>query len=145
MAWEWVAPAGTALVGVAGIAGTYWATRRQADAALTSSRESNENALAVARRQDEAHLAALREERLQRRLEMAYQELLVRLSQTWQWVLSVYPMMTSGPEQYTMPPISIPGDHHRVEAVVRRCGRRESGNSWMHGTLRSGPSGMRAG
>jgi len=115
MAWEWI---GTTVVGLAGIAGTYWGTRRQAEIAFTSSRESNENALKVARQQDEAHLAAMREERLQHRLEMAYQELLVWLVTSWEWAQSVYPnTLTGSVDEYTMPP-PMPEDLHRVEAVV---------------------------
>jgi hypothetical protein len=107
MAWEWVGDAATGVVAVAGIAATYWSGKRQQDTALK-----------VARLNIDAQLASEREERHQRRIENAYDKLLVRLSEVRQWALSVYPLMTSTPEEFTMPEMPAPGAGAQHEAAV---------------------------
>jgi|NGEPerStandDraft_6_1074524.scaffolds.fasta_scaffold92665_2 hypothetical protein len=111
MSLTWVAPvAGSgaaAIVGVAGICATFKAGKRQ-----------QQTALEIARVSIDGQLAGLREERHQRRLEAAYTELLIMLSETHQWAVSVYPMWTSGAEDYRMPPMPEKSNRARVEAVV---------------------------
>jgi hypothetical protein len=106
MASDVLSAVATAVVSALGIGFTYKAGERQTETALRVSREQNE-----------ATLAAQREERLQRRLEMAYQELLQHLMRTWDWVRSVYPMFTRTPEEYTMPPLPAEDDPIRAEAL----------------------------
>lgn len=45
MAWEWVGPVSTAVVGVAGVAGTYWSARMGRTAAAEQAHEQREHAL----------------------------------------------------------------------------------------------------
>lgn len=110
MAWEWVAPVATSVatlgVGVAGIVATYMAGNRQQDSAL-----------AVTQQQVDGQIAVAREERRQRRLEAAYQELLAVLSHTYAWVLTVYPTWSKAGE-YTMPPMPELPDKARTEALL---------------------------
>lgn len=107
MATDWFAPVVTAAVAAMGIGFTYKAGERQAETALKVSKE-----------QSESNLAAQREERLQRRLEDAYHELIIMLTETYRWAQSVYPMFTATVEQYTMPPMPQRADRARVEALV---------------------------
>lgn len=86
MPWEWVAPAGTAAVGLAGIAATYFGAGRAAETAKDVSDRSAKTAKEVAERQAEAMLAAQREERHQRRLDAAYPALLDELNQGEGWI-----------------------------------------------------------
>lgn len=108
--WEWVAPvaasAATVVVGLAGIVATYKAGSRQ-----------QATALAVARQQTDVQVAAAREERQQRRIEQAYLELLTALTKIHYWVFTVYPMFTSTPEQFTMPPLPELPDTEQKEAL----------------------------
>lgn len=78
VAWEWIAPTGTALVGVVGIAAAVYGGNRQ-----------TATALAVARQQVDGQVMIAREERLQRRIETAYAELLVVLIQCEDYVTQV--------------------------------------------------------
>lgn len=89
MAWEWVAPTGTALVGVSGIVATYLAGRRQASTALTATREQIGASLALGQQQMQGQLALAREERRQRRAEAAYLELLRALNDGQRWAAEV--------------------------------------------------------
>lgn len=111
MAWEWVQPVATSVAtlgaGVAGIVATYKAGARQQETALT-----------VARQQAEAQLSTAHEERHQRRLELAYTELLMTLSHVYDWVLKVYPMMTQTAEEYTMPLMPELPDRIKAEAIM---------------------------
>jgi hypothetical protein len=79
MAWEWVAPVGTATVGLAGIAATYLSGRRQVSAARD-----------VAHDQAEAALRSQREERQQRRIEGAYTVLLEVVGEGLAWLDLAY-------------------------------------------------------
>ncbi len=92
----WVDTVATSLTGIAGILATYFASGRQ----------------------HKAGLQLAREERLQRRLEAAYMELLAYLSHTYQWALSVYPLFTNSPQEYTMPPMPPLPDPARTEALL---------------------------
>ena len=98
MSWEWVAPvaaaSGTAIVGVTGILVTARSGQRQQTTALE-----------VAQQQADAQVAVAREERLQRRLEAAYLELLTAITEFRYWAFTVYPMITSKADDYTMPPL----------------------------------------
>jgi len=75
VAWEWVNTVGTAAVGLAGIAATYLSGKRQ----VTSARQ-------VARDQADASLRAQREDRNQRRIEVAYPQLLGIVADTTEWL-----------------------------------------------------------
>ena len=81
MAWEWVAPVGTSVVGIAGIAAAYFSGRRQ----TRTERE-------VAADQAAATLRAMREERQQRRIEAAYPMLLdvVAEGSAWLWRVDTF-------------------------------------------------------
>ena len=83
MAWEWVAPVVTGVVGVAGIAGTYLNGRHQANATVRLTRE----------------------ERTQTRLERAYLEVQRVVERNGLWADAVMPTL-SGTEQdlYPLPP-----------------------------------------
>lgn len=107
MAWDWVAPTGGAIVGVVGVIATYKAGNRQQATALAS-----------VDKQVEGQLRGQREERRQRRLEMAYGELLTMLSETYQWARSVFPVFTSSPEEYRLPPMPDSAEPARREAIV---------------------------
>jgi hypothetical protein len=74
-------------------------------------------ALAVARQSTNAQVGIAREERQQRRLEAAYQELLVFLSHRYAWVLTVYPLW-SAEGGYTMPPMPELPDKAKSEALL---------------------------
>jgi hypothetical protein len=106
MAWEWVAPVAGAVVGVAGIIATYMSGSRQ-----------QQTALAVTQQQIDAQAAVAREERQQRRLEEPYLELLSALTRIHYWVFTVYPPITSKPEDYTMPPLPELPDSVQKEAL----------------------------
>jgi hypothetical protein len=75
MSWDWVAPTGTAVVGLAGITATYLSGKRQ----VSSARE-------LANDQVTAAATARREERNQRRIEAAYPALLDVLSEGADWL-----------------------------------------------------------
>lgn len=111
MAWEWVAPTASGvsgtIVGVTGIVATYKAGHRQ-----------QATALSAVKAQVDGQLQGLREERRQRRLENAYGELLMMLSETYQWARSVFPFITSNAEDYRLPPIPESADSARREAIV---------------------------
>ena len=110
MTWEWVAPlagsVATVAVGVTGIVATYKAGSRQ-----------QETALKVAQQQADSQVAVAREERQQRRLEEAYLEMLAALTAVSYWVFTVYPVFTSTPEEFTMPPMPKLPDAERKEAL----------------------------
>ena len=65
MAWEWTAPTASAVLGVAGIVGTYWTGKRQGEATIK-----------VAERQIDGQVTIAREARQQQRKEAAYSQLL---------------------------------------------------------------------
>ena len=96
MAWEWVAPVGTAVVGIAGIAGTVISGRWQANVTVRLARE----------------------ERAQARLERSYQEVQRVVERSAQWAASAMPIV-GGPGQdlYPLPPED---DTHTLEASALR-------------------------
>ena len=96
MAWEWVASVGTAVVGVAGIAGTVMSGRWQANVTVRLARE----------------------ERTQARLERSYQEVQRVVERSAQWAASAMPIV-GGPGQdlYPLPPED---DAHTLEASALR-------------------------
>jgi hypothetical protein len=112
MAWEWVAPVAgsvaTVAVGVTGIVATYKAGSRQ-----------QATALAAVRQQSDAQVAVAREERQQRRLEAAYSELLVAITEMGYWVHTVYPPLPCpvNPRCRLVP-------RCRTQRRKRRCGPR---------------------
>jgi hypothetical protein len=75
VAWEWVGQAGTAVVGLAGIAATYLSGRRQVVAARQTAMD-----------QADAARQSQREERHQRRLEVAYPKLLDVIAEADGWL-----------------------------------------------------------
>lgn len=102
MPWEWVGPAGTAVVAIAGIAATYWSGRGQ----VQGSRE-------IAERQARLALLTQREERQQRRIEVAYPVLLDAVAEGGLWVWSV-DSFTCGDSGLTAPP-RMPAAAQRLE------------------------------
>jgi hypothetical protein len=92
VAWEWVGPTGTAVVGLGGIAATYFSGRRQVGAARQ-----------VARDQANAGLRAQREERNQRRLEGAYPNLLDVIAAGTEWLWEVDAFMSAETADATPP------------------------------------------
>jgi hypothetical protein len=83
MAWEWVAPVVTGIVGVSGIAGTYLNGRRQTNVTVQLARE----------------------ERAQDRLERAYLEVQRVVERSAQWAASAMPIVGgSGQDLYPPPP-----------------------------------------
>jgi hypothetical protein len=98
MAWEWVSPAATGTValgvGVTGIVATYKAVQAQI----------------------KGQVDLAREERKQRRLEVAYTELQLEISETYQWARSVHPMYQQGTEEYAVPPL--PPSSAQRQAVI---------------------------
>jgi hypothetical protein len=83
MAWEWVAPVATSVLGVAGIAGTYLNGRRQTNVTVQLARE----------------------ERTQGRLERAYQEVQRVVDRSAQWADATMPMVGGlGQDLYPPPP-----------------------------------------
>jgi hypothetical protein len=97
MAWEWVAPVVTGVVGVAGVAGTLLSGRRQANVTVQLARE----------------------ERVQARLERAYQEVERVVERYGQWAVATMPFMTVGEHNPHPPPP--PGDHGlALEATALR-------------------------
>lgn len=101
MAWEWVGPISTAVVGVAGIAAAYVSGQRQVATALN-----------VSDRQAETLLLAQREERHQRRLEAAYPPLLDVLAagDAWAWQVDSFATGDSGRSE----PPPMPDDVRRL-------------------------------
>jgi hypothetical protein len=93
MAWEWVAPMGTAAVGIAGIVATYLSARQQA---FTARQVSNQQAQTL--------LLAQRVERNQRRIEEAYPLLLDSLSQAKNWAMRVDDYMYGNTDERPPPP-----------------------------------------
>jgi hypothetical protein len=109
VAYDWANTLTTAVpsvvLGRSGIIATYKAGNRQQDRALE-----------ITRQQSEAQVAVAREERQQKRLEGAYLELLTAITTMHYWVNTVYPVMTSTPEQFTMPPMPDLPDTARMKA-----------------------------
>ncbi|ORB66942.1 hypothetical protein [Mycolicibacterium tusciae] len=99
MAWDWVGPAATAAVGMAGILGTL----RGGSKTL-----AHERTLATEARQ-------------QQRLENAYVDLLDVAERTGNWTHMVYPMMDTNPPQPVPPVPSLEEQAHTV-ALVRAFG-----------------------
>ena len=108
VSWEWIA---APVVGLAGIIATY----------LTGGRQQ-QTALIVANQQTSVQVATAREERQQRRLEGAYLELLTAMTHMHYWVFTVYPPLTTTPEQYTMPPMPELPDSARKEGLWTASG-----------------------
>lgn len=82
MAWEWI---GTTTVGLAGIAGTYFTSRRQSDVTVRLARE----------------------ERVQARREKAYLQLQRTVERSMLWADATMPMMSSsGQDLYPAPPLN---------------------------------------
>jgi hypothetical protein len=96
MAWEWVAPVATGLVGVAGIAGTYLNGRLQTNTSVRLARE----------------------ERTQNRLERAYLEVQRVVERYAQWADATMPIVgAAGHDPH--PPL--PGnDGQMLEAAALR-------------------------
>jgi hypothetical protein len=116
VAWEWVAPTGTAVVGVVGIAGTYFAARRQAETTLITSRESNETALDVVRRQIDGSLQAERESRHHRRLEEVYIEMLIQVRVFVRFAQDVWTYLLSAGSEPPADPLTVE-PRERAEAL----------------------------
>jgi hypothetical protein len=96
MAWEWVAPVVTGVVGVAGVAGTVMSGRRQANVTVQLARE----------------------ERVQARLEQAYQEVQRVVDRSAKWAVSALPFI-GGPGQ-DLYPLHPEDDDHTLEASALR-------------------------
>src|ERR1700735_900546 len=123
VAWDWMAPMGTAVVGLAGIAATYFSGGRQA----ATAREVTEH-------QSEALLLAQREERHQRRIEAAYPALLDVLSKLRHWAMQVDEYMVGYIEERPPP---MPQDEVELAnqdiarcLVVKRRGLGRRGMPW---------------
>lgn len=97
MAWEWVAPVVTGVVGVAGVAGAVLSGRRQANVTVQLARE----------------------ERVQARLERAYQEVERVVERYGQWANATMPFMTVG-EHNPHPPPPPGEDGLALEATALR-------------------------
>ena len=110
VAFDWANALTTAVpsivLGLGGFVATYKTGNRQQDTALE-----------VTRQQADAQVAVAREERQQKRLEGAYAELLTALTVMTYWVPTVYPPMTSTPEQFTMPPMPELPDSAKKETL----------------------------
>lgn len=72
------------MVGIAGVVGTYWAGKRQAKVALK-----------VARIQGQTQVTIANSDRHQRRIDASYMELRRVMSLTYDWVLQLYPLVSS--------------------------------------------------
>jgi hypothetical protein len=96
MAWEWVAPVATGVVGVAGIVGTVLSGRQQSSVTLQLARE----------------------ERTQGRLERAYQEVQRVVERSGRWADSAMPMI-GGPGQ-DLYPLHPEDDSQTLEATTLR-------------------------
>jgi hypothetical protein len=97
MAWEWVAPVVTGVVGIAGVAGAVLSGRRQANVTMQLARE----------------------ERVQARLERAYQEVERVVERYGQWANATMPFMTVG-EHNPHPPPPPGEDGLALEATALR-------------------------
>jgi hypothetical protein len=108
MAWEWVAPAGTAAVGITGIAATFFTARQ--------GRQHAEN---VAAKKNAHDLDLAREQRQQQRRAEAYVEILVIAEQVGQWVSSVVPMFDYGQKVPDLPDLD---RQARANALINAYG-----------------------
>jgi hypothetical protein len=102
MAWEWI---GTTVAGVAGITATYWTAKRGREHAERLSTAAQDHARKLAR-----------EERRQKRIGQAYEELLIQVELVGQWASMVRPMLSSAGD----PKPELPGfpEQARIQALV---------------------------
>jgi hypothetical protein len=126
MAWDWVAPAGTAAVGITGIAATYFTGER-----------SRSNAKELAEGKNQHDLSVIREQRRQQRQAEAYIELLTFSNQMSHY-LNLTDLETGAEPKHA----AVPGQdvQARIRALLAAYGSAEAKEcfqAWMAALLKA--------